>query len=81
MAKALGNVLGTRKDLRLTVMASLRKLILWSKETNNMTDTKELGRFAKNYLPILFNLYTTQANGSEEEGIRLAALETISVSQ
>lgn len=79
MAKALGSVLGNRKDLRLTVMASLRKLILWSSETNNENDIKEIGRFAKNYLPILFNLYTTPAKGSEEEGIRLAALETIMV--
>lgn len=80
MAKALGSVLGARKDLRLFIMAGLRKLIHWCNETQNPADIKEVARFAKNYLPILFNIYTTPTCGSEEEGIRLAALETISVS-
>lgn len=64
-------------------MSGLRKLITQCQEGESSTkkdeDLKELARFAKNYLPILFNLYTTKANGSEEEGQRLAAYETIKV--
>jgi len=40
---------------------------------------KLLGKFAKNYLPILFNIYTTKPVGTDEEGQRLAALDTIKV--
>ncbi|RZF45774.1 hypothetical protein LSTR_LSTR014526 [Laodelphax striatellus] len=79
IAKALGSILGSRKDLRLSVMAALRKLISSVQETNNASDAKEIGKYAKNYLPILFNIYTTPAQGSEEAGIRLASLETIKV--
>lgn len=60
-------------------MASLRKLIQKSVENANMNDIEELGRFSKNYLPILFNLYTVKPQGSDEEGQRLACYETIKV--
>ncbi|XP_039293238.1 RRP12-like protein [Nilaparvata lugens] len=79
IAKALGSILGSRKDLRIAVMAALRKLIVSVKDTNNVADAKEIAKYAKNYLPILFNIYTTPPVGSEEAGIRLAALETIKV--
>ncbi|XP_060526984.1 RRP12-like protein [Cylas formicarius] len=77
LAKVLGHAISDRKDLRLAVMASLRKLIAGAKEAGDDGDLKELARFDKNYLPILFNVYTTKPIGSEEEGQRLAALETI----
>ncbi|KAF5307989.1 hypothetical protein FQR65_LT06557 [Abscondita terminalis] len=79
IAKILGVGISDRKDLRLSIMASLRKLIVASKESDNKEDLTELSRFDKNYLPILFNLYTTKAKDGEEEGHRLAALETIKV--
>ena len=60
-------------------MASLRKLIQKSIENDNQSNVEELGRFAKNYLPILFNLYTVKPQGSDEEGQRLACYETIKV--
>jgi ribosomal RNA-processing protein 12 len=50
-----------------------------SQEANNEENVKEMARFAKNYLPILFNLYTTKPNGTDEEGQRLAAYETVRV--
>lgn len=68
-----------RKDLRLSAMASLRKLIQKSIENNNQEDIKELAQYAKNYLPVLFNLYTLKPQGSDEEGQRLACYETIKV--
>lgn len=81
IAKLLGKAISDRKDLRLSAMAALRKLI--AKATRNLDgrentdDRAELARFAKNYLPILFNLYTTKPNGTDEEGVRLAAFDTI----
>lgn len=60
-------------------MTALRKLIMSSQEANNEENVKEMARFAKNYLPILFNLYTTKPNGTDEEGQRLAAYETVRV--
>ena len=36
----------------------------------------ELARFSKNYLPILFNIYSTQAKDKNEERVHLAVYET-----
>ncbi|XP_066153745.1 RRP12-like protein [Euwallacea fornicatus] len=77
LAKVLGVAISDRKELRLVVMAALRRLIQSAKESENAEDITELARFDKNYLPILFNLYTTKPIGSDEEGQRLACLETI----
>lgn len=68
-----------RKELRLAVMASLRRLIAAAKESEDKEDLQEIAKFDKNYLPILFNVYTTRPIGTDEEGQRLAALDTIKV--
>ena len=81
----MGTVITDRKDLRLPVMSALRRLIIHTQESDlelcptREEDLNELARFAKNYLPILFNLFTTKVSNSEEEGHRLAAYETIKV--
>jgi len=80
IAKLLGTAISDRRDLRLSAMAALRKLIIKATrniERDNTDDIAELARFAKNYLPILFNLYTTKPSGTDEEGARLAAFDTI----
>ncbi|XP_069705584.1 RRP12-like protein [Periplaneta americana] len=79
IAKILGTTISEHKDLRLTGMTALRKLITSSQEANNEENVNEMARFAKNYLPILFNFYTTKPNGTDEEGQRLAAYETIKI--
>ncbi|KAF5291161.1 hypothetical protein FQA39_LY14403 [Lamprigera yunnana] len=79
IAKILGVGISDHKDLRLSIMAALRKLIAYCKENDSKEDLAEISRFDKNYLPILFNLYTIKAKDGEEEGHRLAALETIKV--
>lgn len=79
MAKTLGGLLNSRKDLRLIILSTLRKLITHSLETDNKGDIATMGKYAKNYLPILFNIYMTKVTGSDEEGARLATLETIKV--
>ncbi|XP_047032780.1 RRP12-like protein [Helicoverpa zea] len=77
VARVLGSVLKDNPEFRLSVMQALRKLISCS--SDNEADLQELGRFAKNYLPILLNIYMSPAKGSSAEGQRLAALETIQV--
>lgn len=77
LAQRLGQVIEHEKDLRMAVMASIRKLITRSIENEAKEDTNELARFAKNYLPLLFNLYTTKPSGSDDEGQRRSAFETI----
>ncbi|XP_075983543.1 RRP12-like protein [Anticarsia gemmatalis] len=76
LARVLGSVLKDNPEFRLSVMQALRKLISCSESDD---DKNELGRFAKNYLPILLNIYMSPAKGSSAEGQRLAALETIQV--
>lgn len=77
IAKSLGAAISERREL--AAMAALRKLIAKATRSGEEAadDVAELGRFAKNYLPILFNLYTTRPSGTDEEGARLAALDTI----
>lgn len=68
-----------QKDLRTFAMSALRKLIRKANEQENEAEKKELSIYAKNYLPMLANLYTTKYVGTDEEGQRLAAFETIKV--
>ncbi|XP_046963765.1 RRP12-like protein [Vanessa cardui] len=77
LARVLGNVLKDNAEFRLSVMQALRKLIACSDD--NEEDKMELARFAKNYLPILLNIYMSPVKGSTADGQRLAALETIQV--
>lgn len=56
------------------VKASLRQLILKCKEPS---EQQEISRFAKNFLPILFNLYTTEPSGPEARSHRMSVFETI----
>ena len=75
IAKILGVQLGQRKEIRLDILASLRQLI--SRNLCHEENKSEIARYSKNFLPILFNLYTSVPTGSEEAGQRLASLETI----
>lgn len=77
IAKTLGNYLVNREDLRLDIMSALRHLINTCGE--NEGNVEELQKYSKNFLPILFNIYTTEATSSGGEGIRLAAYDTIKV--
>ncbi|KAJ0173282.1 hypothetical protein K1T71_011458 [Dendrolimus kikuchii] len=74
IARVLGNVLKDNPEFRLSVMQGLRKLISCCIDEG---DKAELSRFAKNYLPILLNIYMSPVKGSTAEGQRLAVLETI----
>ncbi|EFX68356.1 hypothetical protein DAPPUDRAFT_260244 [Daphnia pulex] len=74
IAKLLGQALADRPDIRMDVMAALRQLIIHSK-----TDDKiqvEVARYAKNYIPLLFNLFTTKSTTDEEESQRESVFQT-----
>nr|CAG4647640.1 EOG090X00E0 [Moina brachiata]SVE92835.1 EOG090X00E0 [Moina brachiata] len=75
IAKLLGQCLTDRADVRMDVMAALRQLIIHSKSDEKIK--AEITRYAKNYIPILFNLYTTKATSDEEESQRASVYETI----
>ncbi|VEN57553.1 unnamed protein product [Callosobruchus maculatus] len=76
VAKIMGTAISDKKELRLAVMAALRKLIISAKDSGDEDSIKELSRFDKNYLPILFNVYSTKPIGTDEESQRLAAFDT-----
>ena len=73
-AKILGENLNIR-ELRLDILSALRQIIL--KNTHDDENKMVISKKAKNYLPILFNLYTTKPSGSEETGQRQSIFETI----
>lgn len=73
VARNLGTVLNTNVNLRAPILDGLKELM-----TNVDDDGKEvLGRFAKNFLPILFNIYSTKPNGTYESDLRTKTLEVI----
>lgn len=75
----MGSVLNSRKELRDTILVSLRRLIDSTFKNNSSEDKNQLAHFAKNFLPICLNLYTNPAHGTDEQATRVSALETIKV--
>lgn len=72
MAQRIGLALRERPDLQASVMAALRSLVIFSK--NNEENKSTMTRFAKNYIPILNNLFMDESNKH-----RPAVLETVKV--
>ncbi|XP_053306254.1 RRP12-like protein isoform X2 [Spea bombifrons] len=75
IARHLGMAISDRPDLRLTVCQALRTLI--SKGCEAEADRAEVARFAKNFLPILFNVYSQQPGPGEGAANRLPVLDTV----
>ncbi|XP_006831264.1 PREDICTED: RRP12-like protein isoform X3 [Chrysochloris asiatica] len=75
LARTLGTAISERPDLRVTVCQALRTLITKGCETE--ADRAEVSRFAKNFLPILFNLYGQPVATGDTPAPRRAVLETI----
>ncbi|KAM3912961.1 RRP12-like protein isoform 2-T2 [Leptodactylus fuscus] len=75
IAKTLGMMIMDRPDLRLTVCQALRTLI--NKGCEAEADKAEVSRLAKNYLPILFNVYLKVPEPGEGAAHKLSVLETI----
>ncbi|XP_047458867.1 RRP12-like protein [Mugil cephalus] len=77
IARTLGTAINERPDLRLTVCQALRTII--NKSCSTEAEKAEVGRFAKNFLPILFNVYSQQPAAGESGTYRMAVLDTIKV--
>uniref|UniRef100_A0A8C2F0Z8 Ribosomal RNA processing 12 homolog n=1 Tax=Cyprinus carpio TaxID=7962 RepID=A0A8C2F0Z8_CYPCA len=77
IARSLGMALNDRPDLRLCICQALRTLINKSCETEE--EKAELQRFSKNFLPILFNVYSQQPKPGETASARMAVLDTVRV--
>uniref|UniRef100_A0A8C3WR88 Ribosomal RNA processing 12 homolog n=1 Tax=Catagonus wagneri TaxID=51154 RepID=A0A8C3WR88_9CETA len=75
LARTLGTAISERPDLRVTVCQALRTLI--TKGCEAEADRAEVSRFAKNFLPILFNLYGQPLAAGDTPAPRRAVLETI----
>ncbi|XP_037660689.1 RRP12-like protein isoform X1 [Choloepus didactylus] len=75
LARTLGTAVSERPDLRVTVCQALRTLI--TKGCEAEADRAEVSRFAKNFLPILFNLYGQPVAAGDSPAPRRAVLETI----
>nr|XP_006820689.1 PREDICTED: RRP12-like protein-like [Saccoglossus kowalevskii] len=76
IARIMGTVLNERPDLRSDVCAALRLLV--NKNINNDKNKNEMKKYSKNFLPILFNIYTT-VDATKLDTTRFTVLETIKV--
>lgn len=73
VARNLGNVLNSSVNLRAPILDGLKELM-----TNVDDDGKEvLAKFAKNFLPILFNIYSTKPTGTYEGELRTKTMDVI----
>uniref|UniRef100_A0A665UXK5 Uncharacterized protein n=1 Tax=Echeneis naucrates TaxID=173247 RepID=A0A665UXK5_ECHNA len=77
IARTLGMAINERPDLRLIVCQALRTII--NKSCSTEEEKTEVGRFSKNFLPILFNVYSQQPAAGESGTYRMAVLDTIKV--
>ncbi|XP_018539741.1 RRP12-like protein [Lates calcarifer] len=77
IARTLGMAINDRPDLRLIVCQALRTII--NKSCSTEEEKAEVGHFSKNFLPILFNVYSQQPAAGESGTYRMAVLDTIKV--
>uniref|UniRef100_A0A8D3E909 Ribosomal RNA processing 12 homolog n=1 Tax=Scophthalmus maximus TaxID=52904 RepID=A0A8D3E909_SCOMX len=77
IARTLGTAINEQPDLRLTMCQALRTII--HKSCSTEEERAEVGRFSKNFLPILFNVYSLQPAAGESGTYRMAVLDTIKV--
>ncbi|CAD5215799.1 unnamed protein product [Bursaphelenchus xylophilus] len=84
VAPILGAALNERPDLRLRVLAGIRAMLKFVSGPDSSDESAEIvRRYAKNFLPLLFLHYTTEAPSEEEKRqvdhreVQLSALETI----
>ncbi|NXL41160.1 RRP12 protein, partial [Podilymbus podiceps] len=75
LARTLGMAISERPDLRPTVCQALRTLIHKGCETD--AERAEVGRFAKNFLPILFNVYSQPEEDGGSSTQRRSVLDTV----
>ncbi|VDK46717.1 unnamed protein product [Anisakis simplex] len=82
LAPILGSALTERADLRMIVLSSIRNAVRFAQQPDAPPERMEvMQRYAKNYLPILFNMYTLENKADDHTGraVHLATLETIRI--
>ncbi|KAF7253862.1 RRP12-like protein [Varanus komodoensis] len=75
LARTLGMAITDHSDLRPIVCQALRRLI--NKGCQTEGERTEVGRFSKNFLPILFNAYSQEGAAGESPVHRRSVLDTI----
>lgn len=75
VAKTLGTVLKDNVELRAPVLDGLKELLVGAEEDGQ----KVLAMFAKNFLPVLFNIYIAKPSGSYEGELRVSTLDVVKV--
>ncbi|NXN23854.1 RRP12 protein, partial [Nycticryphes semicollaris] len=75
LARTLGMAISERPDLRTPVCQALRTLIHKGCKTD--AERAEVGRFAKNFLPILFNVYSQPEEDGGNSAQRRSVLDTV----
>ncbi|KNC26487.1 RRP12-like protein [Lucilia cuprina] len=74
IAPTLGNALDNNPEFRAPIFDGLIELIQNEEQT---VIHEALGKYAKNFLPRLFNIYTQKPNGTYEQDLRKKSLEVI----
>ncbi|KAK6738869.1 hypothetical protein RB195_020767 [Necator americanus] len=78
LAPVLGAAMNERDDLKLPILSALRRLVKFSLQPDAPERAEVVGAYAKNFMPLLFNLYTTNTEAEvDDKGIKMAVLETI----
>ncbi|KAL6734872.1 hypothetical protein Aduo_005366 [Ancylostoma duodenale] len=78
IAPVLGAAMNERDDLKLPILSALRRVVRFALQPDSPERIEVVGAYAKNFMPLLFNLYTTSnENDIDDKGIKAAALETI----
>lgn len=73
IARTLGESLKSQIDTRLPILDGLYELL----QNEDDEFKRQLGRYAKNFLNILLNIYVTKPSGSYENDIRTKVMEVI----
>lgn len=73
LAKILGDHLKENVDTRLPILDGLQELL----KNEDDEFKRQMGRFAKNFMCILLDLYVTKPSGSYETDIRVKVMEVI----
>ncbi|KHJ84373.1 NUC173 domain protein, partial [Oesophagostomum dentatum] len=78
LAPVLGAAMNERDDLKLPILSALRRVVKFALQPDAPERIEVVGAYAKNFMPLLFNIYTANTeNDADDKGIKMAVLETI----
>ncbi|VDK49162.1 unnamed protein product [Cylicostephanus goldi] len=78
LAPVLGAAMNERDDLKLTILSALRRVVKFALQPDAPERTEVVGAYAKNFMPLLFNMYTTNVETKiDDKGLKAAVLDTI----